>query len=596
MKKSLTDVKRWSCLMGRDLERTNLQPLQPVRINKNGAIKISVKTRDALGCSAGDRVGVELQNGQCWLRKQVQGGVPFKAGKPVSLTVSEEMVNALSPSGVVESVLIGQEREGRILPVMVREHAPDVLGPRYIDELRENCVVRHAIPGPPRDGWTSETLRELKEMLCSEPFRFDPVSAIASGNDWVGWMTRNRILKQPAPGDDRLRASLVEDIFREQKVDGSWSTVSATGYAILKLLALGESQSDERLRRAAKWLLELPEPSPRPGMWMLTGEYLNEWVSRRQPREHCPFEPGEFQWTPPDEDINFFSWNFPASEQDQFRGQEMQQVISTCARHHPPACEPRITHISALVAEALMRSGYANHPRLRRYVNTVFHLGGHWGYWCGCGALGLYDSDIPASESTPDFDVRLVAEDGTGDMSPWRWVSEASECALLANQPSLPEIGTHLEPFAWYGVPGEKDCFALLGTGWQNGDCWAKTNRALSQHPSCPGSLTEHLAIYQASRYQTSLGEWDQGFPAGMLAFLSLYDRGAAKSLVTKTVPWLRAHQSDDGLWHHEELYQNDWGKPAKPPEPRLATYHIVSALHKFGLIDRLCPCYTIVS
>lgn len=45
-----------------------------------------------------------------------------------------------------------------------------------------------------------------------------------------------------------------------------------------------------------------------------------------------------------------------------------------------------------------------------------------------------------------------------------------------------------------------------------------------------------------------------------MLAFLSLYNSNAAKSLVAKTVPWLREHQADDGLWHHEELSQDDWG------------------------------------
>ncbi|MHC4592785.1 MAG: hypothetical protein ACYS8L_08845, partial [Planctomycetota bacterium] len=98
------------------------------------------------------------------------------------------------------------------------------------------------------------------------------------------------------------------------------------------------------------------------------------------------------------------------------------------------------------------------------------------------------------------------------------------------------------------------------------------------------------LAIFQASRYQTSLGEWDQAFPAGMLAFLSLYSDPAAESLVAKTVPWLREHQADDGLWHHEELPRNVRGKLAPPPGPRLATYHIVAALHKFGLLARLRP------
>ena len=131
---------------------------------------------------------------------------------------------------------------------------------------------------------------------------------------------------------------------------------------------------------------------------------------------------------------------------------------------------------------------------------------------------------------------------------------------------------------------------ALIGAAWQNGDCWAKTNRALAAHPACAGSLAERLAVFQASRYQTALGEWGQGFPAGMLTFLSLYDSPQAKALVIRTVPWLRARQGGDGLWHEEDLPRADWGKPARPAEPRLAACHIVAALARFGLLERLRP------
>ena len=229
---------------------------------------------------------------------------------------------------------------------------------------------------------------------------------------------------------------------------------------------------------------------------MLTTEYLHEWLLRRRSSRRRDFPPGAIQHTPPDEQINFYCWQFPDGEQDQFRGQPMQQVIPTCARHHPPACEPRMTHVSALAAEALIRCGFADHPRLRRYVNTVFHLGGEWGYWCGCGALGLYDADIPASKSEPDFDVRSTHHDGQRDLSVWRWVCGPAEAARLANEPDLPARGTHPEPFCWYPAPRVEGAFPLVGSGWQNGDCWAKTNRALASHPSCRGSLTERLATY----------------------------------------------------------------------------------------------------
>ena len=523
------DPKQWADLMGQGLERAELQPLRPV------------------------------------------DDVP-------------------SIPGAAGAIAVGREGQERVLPVRVAEHPADVLGPRFIDELRDDCVVRHAIPGPPHDGWTPERLGELETLLCSQPFGVDPVAAIADGDDWVAWMTRNDILQQPAPDDPPLHSRLTCDLLPGQWSNGSWGSVPATAYRILNLLALGTAEVESRIQRAAQWLLALPEPRPRPGMWMLTQEYLDEWLAKRQPKQGRQLGACEIVHTGPDEEVNFFSWAFPDAEQDQFRAQESQRVIPTCARHHPPACEPRITHVSALVAEALLRCGYADHPRLRRYLNTVFHLGGAWGYWCGCGALGLHDPDIPADEGEPDFALRAAAEDGACDLSPWRWVTGPEECAQLANEIERYDRGTSLEPFVWYRLPGNSRCFALVGTAWQNGDCCVKTNRALSQHPACPGSLVERQALSQVSRYQNSLGEWDQGFPAGMVAWLSLYAHPAAKALVAKTVPWLRHNQASDGLWHHEELPRKDWGKPATPPQPRLATYHIVAALARFGLLERLRP------
>jgi hypothetical protein len=508
----------------------------------------------------------------------------------MGLDLKRSLIQPVEASPDGGALHIGDGGETRTVSLRVEEHQPDPLGPRFIDELHGDSVVRHAVPGPTRSAWTEQVLRELEGMVCAEPFPVDPVPPIAEGDDWVAWMTRNHILHDPRAGDDKLRASFADRIYSDQRADGSWFGLPRTAHAILRLLAIGESATDRRIQRAANWLLNLPEPAPRPGMWMLTQDYLEEWVARRQPEVDRDFGPGDYQWTGPDEAVNYYCWRFPAAEQDQFRGQDMQQAVPTCARHHPPACEPRMTHVSAVVAEVLLRCGHADHPRLRRYVNTVFHLGGEWGYWCGCGALGLYDSDIPPSECEPDFNVRRFAGDGQVDLSPWRWVATAADSALLANKSALPEHGTHLEPFCWYCIPGEDRTFALIGTGWQNGDCWAKTNRALIAHPSCTGSLAAHLATYQAGRYQTALGEWNQGFPAGMLAFLSLYTVPAARSLVARTVPWLRKHQGGDGLWHHERLPRKDWGKPAIPPGPRLATYHIVAALNTFGLMDRLRP------
>ena len=583
-----TDATAWASLMGRDLPRADLQPLQAAHVTRSGTLRIAWDTFRAAEFQAGERVGVALRDGRAVLGRQ-DDGLPIEKGKDASLPVSDEVASALGAGDAHGAIVVGGHGAVRILPVRVREHAPDVLGPRFVDDVRDDCIVRHAVPGPPHDGWTDDALAELEGLVCGEPFRTDPVAILAEGDDWVAWMTRNRVLALPAPDDQTLHQRLVGDVLQGQQPDGSWGAVPATAYAVLRLLALGVPPSDQGVQRAARWLLDLPEPPPRPGMWMLTDRYRDEWLARREPKD-AALGACQIIHTPPDDAINFFSWRFPDAEQDQFRAQPCQRVVPTCARHHPPACEPRITHVSALVAEALLRCGFADHPRLRRYVHTAFHVGGPWGYWCGCGALGLYDPDIPADETPPDFDLRAASADGAVDLAPLRWVADAAECARLSRHHGGLGRGTHLEPFFWHRLPGDGGSFALLGTAWQNGDCCVKTNRALSQHPACPGSLTERQALYQIARYQSSLGEWDQGYPAGLLAWLSLYRHPAAKALVAKTVPWLRAHQADDGLWHHESLFRTDWGKPATPPEPRLATHHIVAALDAFGLLRSLRP------
>lgn len=592
------DTREWADLMGTDLQQADTQPLQVVRVTRNNTVELVSRSVRQLGYEGGERLRLGLEGALCVLAGDVQDGVTFRSGKPVRLPISPRVVQAFTRPDAAGALLVNREDRGVVLPVYVRAYSPDVLGPRFVDEMHEDHIVRHAVPGLSDEAWTPEALRELEHLLCSKPFHTDPISAIAQGDDWVAWMTRNRLVERPAQGDGDTRSRLIGAILDAQQADGSWSAISPTAYAILRLLALDVPARDESLRRAAEWLLGLPEPPPRPGMWMLTQDYLDEWMALRQPEERRAFGPTEIQWAGPGRD-SFYGWEDDPSEQAQFGGQEMQQVIPVCARHHAPACEPRITHISSLVAEALLRCGYADHPRLRRYVNTVFHIGGMWGYWCGCGALGLSDADIPSDDSAPDLDVRRTAADGASDYSPWRWVSSAQQSALLSNHRApLRNVaanltsgrGTPLNPFAWYGTPGRENTYAVLGAAWQNGDCWMRMNRALSQHPACPGSVTERLAVFQASRYQTSVGTWSQAFTAGMLAFLALYNRGAAKALVLKTVPWLRRHQADDGLWHHTGPPDGDRKTLATPPAPRLATYHIVSALHTFGLLARLRP------
>ena len=51
-----------------------------------------------------------------------------------------------------------------------------------------------------------------------------------------------------------------------------------------------------------------------------------------------------------------------------------------------------------------------------------------------------------------------------------------------------------------------------------------------------------------------------------------------------KRQDWKDILKADPTGW----LMEDEWGKLTEPPEPRLATYHIIAALHEFGLLGRL--------
>jgi hypothetical protein len=176
-------VNRWAQWMGRDLEQAVLQPLQPVRVGRDRAIRLHNPALRALGFSGEDRLIVERRDGACALCRATSGGRALEKGK---LPVAETVAQALSPPGASGALLVGREGEAAIAPLYVQEHAPNVLGPRFVDEWHGDRVVRHAIPGPPRDAWTPDALRELEDLLFAEPFPVDPLPILAKGEDWKG--------------------------------------------------------------------------------------------------------------------------------------------------------------------------------------------------------------------------------------------------------------------------------------------------------------------------------------------------------------------------------------------------------------------------
>ena len=502
------------------------------------------------------------------------------------------------------TMLVSIEDRLEIMPVRVEEHGADILGPRIFDEVSSSHgmhppeIVRHVVRGLGLEEWTERRVTELEDLICAEPFARDPVPPVTAMDDWVGWRSRREILLQPAFGDEALHRRLVKEVFCGQRDDGSWDgSVTKTACGVLHALAVEVRQDDPRVRSAAEWLLQRPEPAARPGLWVAGEELLKEWSSVFAGRTAAD---------------RLWVGRGIAGEQGFVMQQEQQRIVPTCTRGFSGMCDGML-HTSAIAADALCRCGYADHPRLKSYAHSMTQLAEMYGYFCSCWGiwdvdrkvedLGSGEADFNRPERREEYDIALGA-------IPYRYGRDAEDLLHLARCPQAagfhrPDLAdaNGWSPYSWRDI-GVENHYALVGAYWQNADCWARANRALTQYTGCVGSLTEFFALFQCHLYQTSLGEWDQGFPGGILRYITEVTRLArarntadaspalrlAKLMVLRTIPWLREHQKEDGLWHHEDL--PCWGDTGRYPamSPRLGTYHILSALHAFDLLETVRP------
>ena len=589
----------WNDLMGKDLPWPIWQPVQPVMV-EDGEVQLgNLAETFQRNFSDGDTIGFRRVEHRVRLLK-VEDGITIDSSDHSlkQFPLPPDALAILPQESSFRAMLVGSGGDVGLMPMRVEEHSADILGPRVIDEVvpptgpdTTETLVRHVVLGPKYAELTADRVAELEDLVCAEPFAHDPVAAAAEGDDWASWQTRNTILDCSLPDDEERRERLVADVFAEQQEDGSWGgTPITTAFRILRALALRVSSDDVRLRRAGEWLLAGPEPDLRPGMWMLDQQRLEKWNS----------------WARGETDDHRQSFSdFSDAEEDLFRGEDHHQIAPNCSSHHGVVCDA-MHHLFAVVGEALCRCGYADHPRLEAYAAILPRMHSMFGYFCSCwGILNVKERrpEFPHERFRHPEDEVAVARKAI----PYGFARDHDDIYVLARHPHYPGKGrppladTNWQPpYEWKDL-GVENCCAVIGSYWQNADCWAKGNRAMAQFPAWAGSDAEFLGLFQAHLYQTAHGVWGQGYPAGMLRWLvevTLHSRaqGAiedsptlrfAKVMLLKTIPWLRLHQHDDGTWDHEELSRN---KNSQPLDRRMAAYHIITALQAFGLLDRLRP------
>jgi len=183
----------------------------------------------------------------------------------------------------------------------------------------------------------------------------------------------------------------------QQLPDGSWEgNTILTSLNLVQLLGQNRDPADTTLERAANWLVNSPEPAGLPGLYLFSPAYaarFNTWKT-------APFTEGRHYWLSLPVELQRFS--------DQ-HSRELARATRGLSDDFPrrwKACELRLSVPTALALEALLRTGYIEHPRLKRAIHTLFALartpscGAQWR--CGCTYLDarLYMPEYPGE---PDF-------------------------------------------------------------------------------------------------------------------------------------------------------------------------------------------------
>ena len=123
----------WSQHMGGDLPQSESQPLQPVMV-KDGKLKVftdTLRTR----FSPGARIGFRLQGNRIPL-VETPDGIAVEDGGVQELELSEAVRSVLPQEEPLWGLIVSNHDHLELQLIRVQEHAPDILGPRIIDELQ----------------------------------------------------------------------------------------------------------------------------------------------------------------------------------------------------------------------------------------------------------------------------------------------------------------------------------------------------------------------------------------------------------------------------------------------------------------------------
>jgi hypothetical protein len=431
----------------------------------------------------------------------------------------------------------------------------DVPGSVVIDSFSEQSVTRKQYSSTDFGAIDLDDLRELVSRMG--PFRYDAITAMKKVGGRIGYLFRREFGQENEAQDRELVSQWCNEILAGQSSDGGWGeSLVTTAFNLIRLMELGRTKDDPHITKAAEWLISQNEPVGLPGMFMATVSLFEELNSVK--------EKGDGKRMVYDK---------------VGRRKKYQPVVDAFRLNTdmvPGVCELALTSASAVVLQALLRLGLADHQRVRKAINTVLAM---WsGRWCGCGAFGR-DTVFPASDDPPDFNTRFVLSNWVLDDSAAAWFGDAKRLKMNALRSQCWQIGENE---------------VLVEQQVNAGDyCTFGVHEALSYHPAYSGSNLETMAALEYARRQTSLGRWGPS-RSMMLHNLARLSHPLAAFLVARTIPQLIRDQEEDGLWPGKR----DHGDKTAIPEsgiyennPREVTgFRVLMVLKRFGFLKLLIP------
>lgn len=419
----------------------------------------------------------------------------------------------------------------------IRSGESDVPGAVVIDSLSQHAVTRTHYAQTDLRAIDITALKDLVARMGQ--FRYDPLATLLRSEGRVGLLVRRMLERGSAAEDREFVKQSCAHILSDQQPNGSWDDdLITTASHLIRLSELGQTVTEPPIAQAADWLLSSPETVGLPGLFATTVTIAEDF-NRLKPK-------GEARRMIYDK----------MRRASKYR--PVREAFHSNSDILPGVCELAVTSASAVVLQALLMLGFADHVRVKKAMNTFLSL---WNRaWCGCGYFHP-DKVIRASTEQPDFESRFALDDWGSWLrdSAGDWLGETKRIQMTAPRSSCWQVGEHEVLVEHRPTRGNYCTFGV--------------HQALSWHPGYPTSNLETIATLEYARRQTALGRWGPSRSI-VLENLARLSHPLAAFLVARTVPQLIRDQETSGLW----------------PEGEAESLRILRALHHFGFLASLTP------